>query len=95
MLIGSLGRRPYTYVAPYLFHLSRKEFFDVAWPDVLRILPLAEDEFEQQDLAPWSGAVDHSVRKSFQHSLSVDFYGWGVFHSLRLRLAVADYCWVC
>lgn len=89
-----LGQAPVHVLRPILYRLSLKGVLDAVWPEVLQLLPLADDELQECHLPSWTGHVDHDIHKSFQRSIAIDLYGWDTFRSLRFRMAIAVFCWV-
>jgi general transcription factor 3C protein 4 len=45
-------------------------------------------------LPSWQEEVTPDMRRSFRMSLRRDLFGWSDLMSLRMRLSLADYCWV-
>jgi general transcription factor 3C polypeptide 4 len=43
----------------------------------------------------WHGKLEPGMRRAFRRSLRRNLFGWDDLLSLRIRLSVADYCWVC
>ncbi|EJD07659.1 uncharacterized protein FOMMEDRAFT_16290 [Fomitiporia mediterranea MF3/22] len=85
---------PASKLRPILLHLCQRRTFDTVWPRVLELLSSClHAEETLSAIGSWSGRVTDDIRLAFRRSLAIDFYGWDAYHSLRLRLAVADYCW--
>ena len=78
-----------------MLHLCQRNTFDAVWSRVLPLLSLdPEGPDHEASMPAWAGVDSEEGRLAFRYSLAVSLYGWEVFHSLRLRLAIADYCWV-
>lgn len=93
--LSVLGIAPASKLRPILLHLCQRQTFEAIAPGMLELLPNSPQYIEPISvMAPWSGEVNDEIRLAFRRSLAVDLYGWDAFDSLRLRLAVADYCWV-
>ncbi|THH10356.1 hypothetical protein EW145_g1385 [Phellinidium pouzarii] len=89
-----LGHAPIHKLRPILLLLCQRTVFETIWPRVLELLPTNTQEAENYiAIEPWTGQVNDAVKEAFRRSLSVDLYGWDSFHSSRLQLAIADYCW--
>ncbi|KAH8110999.1 transcription factor IIIC subunit delta N-term-domain-containing protein [Phellopilus nigrolimitatus] len=89
-----LGYAPVHKLRPILLHLCQRKVFDVIWHRVLELIPTDISEGEIGGvIEPWADQINDVVRQAFRRSLCIDLYGWDSFLSLRLRLAVADYCW--
>jgi general transcription factor 3C protein 4 len=43
---------------------------------------------------PWEKELTLPLQQAFQRSLTRHLFGWDIILSLRMRLAVADFCWV-
>lgn len=90
-----LSSSPTSKLRPILFHLCQRQIYDVVWPRILELLPVNSHNAESMgEMASWSGQINDDIRLAFRRSLAIGLYGWDTFYSLRLRLAVADYCWV-
>ncbi|KAJ7708915.1 transcription factor IIIC subunit delta N-term-domain-containing protein [Mycena rosella] len=61
---------------------------------VLETLLADADRFPPSPiLVPWSSDSGPQLRAEFRKNLNQHLFGCNVLHSLRLRLAVADFCW--
>lgn len=91
----AIGHTPASLLRPILLHLRQRKTFELIWHRVLPLLSLSPDVTNGvNEMKPYAGEINEEIRLAFRRSLSVDLYGWEEFQSLRLRLAVADYCWV-
>ncbi|KAL5531750.1 hypothetical protein ACEPAG_4627 [Sanghuangporus baumii] len=89
-----LGHAPSSILRPILLHLCQRKTFDVVWTRVLPLLaPGLDDAKYANGLPRWSRGLDEEIKRAIRRNLAIELYGWDAFHSLRLRLAVADYCW--
>jgi hypothetical protein len=61
---------------------------------VLMIDPSLPTPHPAPALPSWEDEATPEMRWSFRRSLRQDLYGWGDLMSLRMRLSLADYCWV-
>ena len=43
----------------------------------------------------WTGGFVPEMRVAFRRQLITHLFGWDSLVALRLRLAIADFCWVC
>lgn len=90
-----MGHAPAHTLRPILLHLCQHQVFDVLTHQVLQILQETyhEDGIEY-NLQKWTNPVNENTRRIIRRSLAIDLYGWDAFYSLRLRFALADFCWV-
>jgi general transcription factor 3C protein 4 len=64
-------------------------------PRVIKILLANADIYPPSPVVPsWSGNVDPQLRGDFRKSIKQHLYKCNVLLSLRLRLSVAEFCWV-
>jgi hypothetical protein len=61
---------------------------------VLMVDPSLATTHAASALPSWEDEVTPEMRRSFRGSLRQELYGWGDLMSLRMRLSLADYCWV-
>ena len=61
---------------------------------VLMVDPSLPTTHASYALPCWEDEVTPEMRRSFRRSLRQELYGWGDLMSLRMRLSLADYCWV-
>ena len=80
---------------PIFFHLYQAQLFNRLWKDVILLLSSADKEYNERTIVvrPLTGHQDN-VRESLGYDLSLHLYGWTHAQSLRLRLSIADFCWV-
>lgn len=90
----ALGHAPIHTLRPAFLQLGYRAVFDAIWLDVIQCLSLSLPNENEAPIQPWTNAVDDMFRKEFRKSLTIALYGWEDLHSTRLRLAVADACWV-
>jgi hypothetical protein len=81
---------------PILIHLRVNEMtprLHTCLMDLLQSQPIDDDSFNL--VIPSTPATfDPQLRDSFRRSLGQHLFGWDVLLSLRLRLAITDFCWV-
>ena len=80
---------------PIFFHLYQAQLFNHIWEDVILLLNLADKQYNEHAIVvrPLTGNQDDE-RESLRYNLSLHLYGWTHAQSLRLRLSIADFCWV-
>lgn len=57
--------------------------------------PQMHDHSVDINVPLWAGALTPDVRRDFKRSLARHLFGWDVLLSLRMRLSMADFAWVC
>ncbi|TDL24008.1 hypothetical protein BD410DRAFT_767896 [Rickenella mellea] len=91
--IGS-GDAPVHVLRRIFLHLRHPDRFDQLKSRIIGTL-LPEDVVDVPAVVipPLNGEIHAAAREEFRKSLASDMYGLEPLHSLRLRLAVADFCW--
>ena len=86
---------PIHILRPLFLHLGQQKIFDSFWPDILKELVLLPSDVEVGSSLEFGSSEDlDQFRLTFRHSLTIELFGCETFHSMRLRLAIADFCWV-
>ena len=85
---------------PFLLHLRDSKRLAKIHPQLLDILRsnLRQDQSKNMTLASVEGLQDipmDVLRQLFRTSLTTNLFGWDELLSLRMRLALADFSWVC
>ncbi|KDQ50704.1 hypothetical protein JAAARDRAFT_199699 [Jaapia argillacea MUCL 33604] len=82
------------HVLRSVFLQLRSGVMSQVYQHVLAILhPTFPDESTNIFIPMWSGILTEELRRECRSSLARHLYGWDPLLSLRLRLAIADYCW--
>lgn len=95
MSYAATRRTPLHQLRPLLLHLCSTGRFAEICPRLLEIL----DQSPQVEspavsvLLPSQG-VGPKLQRQLRESLATHFFGWNGLHSLRMRLSIADMCWV-
>ena len=65
-------------------------------PQLLQVLESPEpDDPAMTIVNPWTGDFVPEMRMAFRRQLMTHLFGWDSLVALRLKLAIADFCWVC
>lgn len=89
------GYSPLRILRPVFFLLSQGQVATQSSERLLQILQHTPfDESTSINITPLSATLTKEVKREFRNSLLCHMYGWDSFLSLRLKLAVADHCWM-
>ena len=96
MTLGTAaGYAPLYLLRPFLFRLRDKKVFSVLHSRVLdAIKPESSDHSTSVTVSPWA-TLTPETRSQFRASVTANLFGWDVLLSLRMRLSLADFAWVC
>ncbi|THH15736.1 hypothetical protein EW146_g4774 [Bondarzewia mesenterica] len=88
------GSAPIALLRPLFFHLQNRGRLYELQPRILEILRNTPVNEPHSFLDPvTSDQLTDDARKSIRRSLTQHLFGYNSLLSLRLRLAVADFCW--
>jgi general transcription factor 3C protein 4 len=91
----ALGQVSIHSLRPTLLYLRRNGTSFRLHSRLLEILrPPSIDSSINVTVPLLQGELDQELREGLRRSLKKHLFGWSDFLSLRLRLAVADFCWV-
>lgn len=87
---------PLHQLRPLLLHLCSTGRFVEICPRLLAVLDQSpQDESPAVSIPPSSQGVGAELQRQLRESLATHLFGWNGLLSLRMRLSVADMCWVC
>lgn len=86
---------PLHQLRPLLLHLCSTGRFAEICPRLLEVLDQSpQDESPAVSVPPSSQGVGTELQSQLRESLATHLFGWNGLLSLRMRLSVADMCWV-
>lgn len=86
---------PLHHLRSLLLHLCDAERFAEICPRLLEVLDQSpQDESTAVSVPPSSQGVGEDLQRRLRESLATHLFGWNGLFSLRVRLSVADMCWV-
>jgi hypothetical protein len=90
------GCVPLHLLRPIFLHFGKSERFQHLLGFIFQVLQQPfDDESVNVVVAPWSaGGLVPELKADFRRSLTTHLFGWDNLLSLRMRLSVADLCWV-
>lgn len=90
------GCVPLHLLRPIFLHFEKSERFQQLLGFVFQVLQQPfDDDSVNIVVAPWSaGGLVPELKADFRRSLTTHLFGWDNLLSLRMRLSVADLCWV-
>lgn len=87
---------PLHQLRPLLSHLCNTGRFAEVCPRLLEVLDRPPpDESHTMSVPPSFQVAGAELQRQLRKSLATHLFGWNGLHSLRMRLSVADMCWVC
>ena len=95
LLFTASGSVPIHLLRPVFLHLNSDRLQGIR-STILRILrsPFVNDSLNVTISARSGSHLTPELKLDFQHSLKSYLFGWNDLLNLRMRLAVADLCWV-
>lgn len=95
MLYAATRSTPLHQLRPLLLHLCSTGRFAETCPRLLEVLDQSpQDESPAVSVPPSSPGVGAELRRELRESLATHLFGWSGLLSLRMRLSIADICWV-
>lgn len=88
---ASFGATPLHLLRPIF--LRAQDLVDLQPRVIETLLDGSDTSPPSPALTPWLTDKSLQLREEFRKSLNQHLFGCNVLHSLRLRLAVADFCW--
>jgi general transcription factor 3C polypeptide 4 len=90
------GYAPIKILLPVFLHLRKADRLNRVLPQLLQILePNILDDVTTSTVNPWTTMSSPEMNREFRRQLTTHLFGWDDLVTLRLRLAIADFCWVC
>ena len=96
LLSTASGSVPIHLLRPVFLHLNNSDRLQGIRSTILQILrsPFVNDSLNITISARSGCHLTPELKLDFQHSLKSYLFGWNGLLNLRMRLAVADLCWV-
>lgn len=92
---SATGIAPIALLRPIFFHISRSRNFGDLRGQILQVLQEPTlDESQAMVINRMTGTLDAETRLDFRKSLARHLFGWNYILRMRMKLAVADMCWV-
>lgn len=89
------GSAPIHHLRALMLHLRSNARFAAVCPQVLEILSqVPPDQTTTIVLPSWTQGSNDDLRPQLRKSLTTHLFGWPNLLSLRMRLSIADLCWV-
>src|SRR5882757_6757864 len=86
---------PVHHLRALMLYLRNNARFTALCPRILEILSqVPPDQTTSIVLPPWTQGSTDDLRLQLRKSLTTHLFGWPNLLSLRMRLSIADMCWV-
>lgn len=90
-----LGDAPIHILRPVYMHLRKNGTLHQIHPRILDVLRHYGDDDSSNAIIPLSSTgLTPDIKLQLRKSLTSHLFGWDNLLALRMRLAVADFCWV-